>query len=257
MSGREPVDNSIDARATVAISSAHAFSVQRWSAIHFHSGKGSRLDDGVSPLGACRGYVPPRMQGRLCRLPSPRLSHRPPTGAVTRESGRRNRLQRNRRMALRSRRVRSRRASPLRAILRGGTFPRQGEAARCSGTTSHHHTDVIDHVEGLYVTTPLRTASDLMRALYRHMRSRPPTALPTPGWSNPMNCSSTSRGWRVTAASFRHRVLAAFVDQRTIGRRVVAGLRMLDPGCPPAELQYETADALGQTFFSICPTRRD
>lgn len=114
--------------------------------------------------------------------------------------------------------------------------------------------DDIDYVEGLYVTTPLRTASDLLRRLYRPYALAAADSFAHSGLVRPeelVEFVGRLKGYRGIVQA---RSLAAIVDPRIQSPgESWQRLRIHDAGFPPPEPQFEVVDALGRTYFLDLP----
>lgn len=115
-------------------------------------------------------------------------------------------------------------------------------------------TDDIDFVDGVHVTTPSRTVSDLLRKMYRPYALAAADAFAHAGLVSPdemVEYVARLKGYRGIVQA---RSLAALIEPRTQS----AGeswqrLRMLDAGFPPPEPQFEVMDDFGRSFFIDLP----
>lgn len=112
----------------------------------------------------------------------------------------------------------------------------------------------IDYVDGVYVTTPLRTVSDLLRGLYRPYALAAADAYARAGLIDPeevVEYVARLKGYR---GIIQARSLAQLIEPRSQSPgESWQRLRMLDAGFPPPEPQFEVVDDLGRSFFLDLP----
>lgn len=128
------------------------------------------------------------------------------------------------------------------------------EHSGTSGRQAILHSDDIDFIDGLYVTTPVRTVSDLLRRMYRPYALAAADAFAHAGLITPdevIDYVGRLKGYRGIVQA---RSLAYIIEPRTQS----AGeswqrLRMLDAGFPPPEPQFEVVDDFGRSFFIDLP----
>lgn len=112
----------------------------------------------------------------------------------------------------------------------------------------------VDHVGGVHVTTPLRTASDLLRRMYRPYALAAADAFAHAALidvGDLVDYVGRLKGYRGIVQA---RSLAAIVEPRTES----AGeswqrLRIHDAGFPPPEPQFEVVDDFGRRFYVDLP----
>lgn len=133
----------------------------------------------------------------------------------------------------------------------------RGRADRRSGNRGRQAlltTTDIDFVEGVHVTTPLRTASDLLRRMYRPYALAGADALAHAeliSVDELIDYVARLKGYRGIVQA---RSLAAVVEPRTQSPgESWQRLRMLDAGFPPPEPQFEVIDDFGRSFFIDLP----
>ncbi|MGA8987315.1 type IV toxin-antitoxin system AbiEi family antitoxin [Aeromicrobium sp.] len=132
-----------------------------------------------------------------------------------------------------------------------------------AGRVRHHGTmgrqaiigsDAIDYAGGIHLTTPTRTASDLLRKMYRPYALAAADAFAHAGLVDPdelIQYVARLKGFRGIVQA---RSLAALVEARTQS----AGeswqrLRILDAGFPPPDPQHEVIDEFGRPFYIDLP----
>ena len=129
-------------------------------------------------------------------------------------------------------------------IRRPGTRPRQA-LIRARDVT---------YADGVHVTTPVRTASDLLRKLYRPYALAAADAFAHAGLVSPeelIEFVGRLKGYRGIVQA---RSLAAIVDPRMESPgESWQRLRMHDAGFPPPEPQFEVVDDFGRSMFIDLP----
>lgn len=112
----------------------------------------------------------------------------------------------------------------------------------------------IDYADGIYVTTPLRTVSDLLRRMYRPYALAAADAYAHAGLIKPdevIEYVARLKGYR---GIIQARSLAQLIEPRTQSPgESWQRLRMLDAGFPPPEPQFEVVDDFGQSFYLDLP----
>ena len=107
----------------------------------------------------------------------------------------------------------------------------------------------IDYVDGVHVTTPVRTVSDLLRKMYRPYALAAADAFAAAGLIDPdavVEHVARLKGFRGIVQA---RSLAAIIEPRTESPgESWQRLRMLDAGFPPPEPQFEVIDECGRSF---------
>lgn len=115
-------------------------------------------------------------------------------------------------------------------------------------------TDDIAYVGGVHVTTPVRTASDLLRKMYRPYALAAADAFAHAGLidvTELIDYVARLKGYRGIVQA---RSLAAIVEPKTQSPgESWQRLRMLDAGFPPPEPQFEVIDDFGRSFFIDLP----
>ncbi|WP_332666471.1 type IV toxin-antitoxin system AbiEi family antitoxin domain-containing protein [Aeromicrobium sp.] len=114
--------------------------------------------------------------------------------------------------------------------------------------------DDIEFIDGVYVTTPLRTVSDLLRRMYRPYALAAADAFAHAGLIDPdevVEYVARLKGYRGVVQA---RSLALLIEPRTQSPgESWQRLRMLDAGFPPPEPQFEIVDDFGRSFFVDLP----
>ncbi len=114
--------------------------------------------------------------------------------------------------------------------------------------------DDIDFLDGVHVTTPLRTVSDLLRKMYRPYALAAADSFAHAGLVSPeevVEYVARLKGYRGIVQA---RSLAAFIEPRTESPgESWQRLRILDAGFPPPEPQFEIVDDFGRSFFIDLP----
>lgn len=125
---------------------------------------------------------------------------------------------------------------------------------RSRGRQALISTEDIAYVEGVHVTTPLRTASDLLRKMYRPYALAAADAFAHAELVDVeelIDYVARLKGYRGIVQA---RSLAAIVEPRTQSPgESWQRLRMLDAGFPPPEPQFEVVDDFGRSFFIDLP----
>lgn len=108
----------------------------------------------------------------------------------------------------------------------------------------------VDFVEGIHLTTPLRTVSDLLRSMYRPYALAAADAFAAAGLVRPpevVDYVARLNGYRGIVQA---RSLAAVIEPKTQSPgESWQRLRMIDAGFPLPEAQHVVVDDFGRTFF--------
>jgi hypothetical protein len=129
-------------------------------------------------------------------------------------------------------------------VRRPGTRPRQA----LIGTRD------VTYADGVHVTTPLRTASDLLRKLYRPYAMAAADAFAHAGLVDPEELNEFVGRLKGYRGIVQARTLAAIVDPRMESPgESWQRLRMHDAGFPPPEPQFEVVDDFGRSMFIDLP----
>lgn len=114
--------------------------------------------------------------------------------------------------------------------------------------------DDIEVVDGVQLTTPLRTTSDLLRRMYRPYALAAGDAVARAGLVDVpelVDYVARRKGYRGIVQA---RSLAAIVDPRAQSPgESWQRLRILDAGLPPPEPQFEVVDDFGRSYFIDLP----
>jgi hypothetical protein len=112
----------------------------------------------------------------------------------------------------------------------------------------------IEYVDGVHVTTPVRTVSDLLRKMYRPYALAAADAFAHAGLVEVdavVEHVARLKGYRGIVQA---RSLAVLIEARTQSPgESWQRLRMLDAGFPPPEPQFEVIDDFGRSFFIDLP----
>jgi hypothetical protein len=115
-------------------------------------------------------------------------------------------------------------------------------------------TDDIEYLDGIHVTTAVRTASDLLRRMYRPYALAAADAMARAeliGVEELKDYVARRKGYRGIVQA---RSLAALVDARSQSPgESWQRLRMHDAGFPPPEPQFEVVDDFGRSYFIDLP----
>lgn len=112
------------------------------------------------------------------------------------------------------------------------------------------NSDDITYLDGIHLTTPLRTASDLLRGLYRPYAFAAGDALLRAGLVDHEELIDAVHRLKGYPGVVQARSLVVMLDARAESPgESWQRLRILDAGFPAPELQYEFVDALGRTWF--------
>ncbi|KQX75629.1 hypothetical protein [Aeromicrobium sp. Root472D3] len=137
-------------------------------------------------------------------------------------------------------------------LVRHGTA--RVERPGSSGRQAIIDPDDVEYVDGLFVTTPLRTASDLLRRMYRPYALAAADAFAHAGLidvDEMIDYVARLKGYRGIVQA---RSLAAVVDARTQAPgESWQRLRILDAGLPPPTPQFEVVDDFGRSYFIDLP----
>ncbi len=112
----------------------------------------------------------------------------------------------------------------------------------------------IEYIDGVHVTTPVRTVSDLLRKMYRPYALAAADAFAHAGMVEAdavVEHVARLKGFRGIVQA---RSLAALIEPRSQSPgESWQRLRMLDAGFPPPEPQFEVVDDFGRSFFIDLP----
>lgn len=107
--------------------------------------------------------------------------------------------------------------------------------------------DDIEFVEGIHVTNPVRTVSDLLRRMYRPYSLAAADAFAHAGLIVPESIGEYVAGLKGYRGIVQARSLAALIEPRTESPgESWQRLRMLDAGFPPPEPQHVVVDDFGR-----------
>jgi len=110
--------------------------------------------------------------------------------------------------------------------------------------------DDITFIGGVHTTTPLRTASDLLRRLYRPYALAAADAFVRAGLVNDLELLEYVHRLKGYPGIVQARSLSVVVDPLAqYPGESWHRLRILDAGFPPPELQFEVVDSLGRRRF--------
>ncbi len=116
--------------------------------------------------------------------------------------------------------------------------------------------DIIE-VEGVPVTSPVRTAADLLRKQYRPHALASADALARVGAVRPMDVRAYLADLKGYRGICQARVLARYIEPKSASSgESWTRLRMIDAGLPVPEAQLEIVDAAGQRRFLDLAYRR-
>ncbi len=114
--------------------------------------------------------------------------------------------------------------------------------------------DDIDFLDGIHLTTPTRTASDLLRRMYRPYALAAADAFAHAGLVDRAELNEYVARLKGYRGIVQARRLAAIIEPRTQSPgESWQRLRMLDAGFPPPEPQFEVVDDFGRSYFLDLP----
>ncbi|QGG41712.1 type IV toxin-antitoxin system AbiEi family antitoxin domain-containing protein [Aeromicrobium yanjiei] len=114
--------------------------------------------------------------------------------------------------------------------------------------------DDIEFVDGLFVTTSLRTTSDLLRRMYRPYALAAADAFAHAGLIDVDELAEYVARLKGYRGIVQARSLAALVEPKTQSPgESWQRLRILDAGLPPPEPQFEVIDDFGRSYFIDLP----
>ena len=112
----------------------------------------------------------------------------------------------------------------------------------------------VEYVDGVHVTTPVRTVSDLLRKMYRPYALAAADAFAHAGLIDVDHVNEYVARLKGYRGIVQARSLAAMIEPRTQSPgESWQRLRMLDAGFPPPEPQFEIVDDFGRTYFIDLP----
>lgn len=112
----------------------------------------------------------------------------------------------------------------------------------------------IEYVDGIFITTALRTASDLLRRMYRPYALAAADAFAHAGLIEPPALVDFVARLKGFPGIVQARSLAAVVEPKTESPgESWQRLRMLDAGFPPPTPQHEIVDDFGRSYFIDLP----
>jgi hypothetical protein len=114
--------------------------------------------------------------------------------------------------------------------------------------------DDIEFVDGLYVTTAVRTVSDLLRKMYRPYALAAADAFAAAGLVVVQDVNEYVARLKGFRGIVQARSLAAIIEPRTQSPgESWQRLRMLDAGFPPPDPQFEIVDDFGRSYYIDLP----
>lgn len=116
------------------------------------------------------------------------------------------------------------------------------------------HADDIEFVDGVHLTTCVRTVSDLLRKMYRPYALAAADAFAHAGLVEPDELTQYVARLKGYRGIVQARSLAAIIEPRTQSPgESWQRLRMLDAGFPTPEPQFEQVDDFGRSYFIDLP----
>ncbi|MEJ7635709.1 hypothetical protein [Aeromicrobium sp.] len=126
--------------------------------------------------------------------------------------------------------------------------------ARSRGRQAIIHADDVEYVNGIHLTTSVRTVSDLLRKMYRPYALAAADAFAHAGLiggEEVIDYVARLKGYRGIVQA---RSLATIIEPKTQSPgESWQRLRMLDAGFPPPDPQHEVIDDFGRSFFIDLP----
>ncbi|MCW2824309.1 MAG: hypothetical protein JWQ91_1226 [Aeromicrobium sp.] len=114
--------------------------------------------------------------------------------------------------------------------------------------------DDIEFVDGLYVTTAVRTVSDLLRKMYRPYALAAADAFAAAGLVVVQDVNEYVARLKGFRGIVQARSLAAIIEPKTQSPgESWQRLRMLDAGFPPPDPQFEIVDDFGRSYYIDLP----
>lgn len=112
----------------------------------------------------------------------------------------------------------------------------------------------VDFVDGVHLTSPTRTVSDLLRKMYRPYALAAADAFAAAGLIDVSALNDYVARLKGYRGIVQARSLAAIVEPRTQSPgESWQRLRILDAGLPPPEPQFEVVDDFGRSYFIDLP----
>jgi hypothetical protein len=112
----------------------------------------------------------------------------------------------------------------------------------------------IEFVDGVHVTTPVRTVSDLLRKMYRPYALAAADTFAASGLVMVQEVNEYVAALKGYRGIVQARSLAAIIEPKTQSPgESWQRLRMLDAGFPPPEPQFEVVDDFGRSYFIDLP----
>lgn len=125
---------------------------------------------------------------------------------------------------------------------------------RSRGRQAIISSDDIDFVDGVHLTTPVRTVSDLLRKMYRPYALAAADAFAHAGLIEVDEVNEYVARLKGYRGIVQARSLAAIIEPKTQSPgESWQRLRMLDAGFPPPEPQFEVVDDFGRSYFIDLP----
>lgn len=114
--------------------------------------------------------------------------------------------------------------------------------------------DDIEFLDGVHLTTPVRTVSDLLRKMYRPYALAAADAFAHAGLIDVDDVNEYVGRLKGYRGIVQARSLAAIIEPKTQSPgESWQRLRMLDAGFPPPEPQFEIVDDFGRSYFIDLP----
>ena len=114
--------------------------------------------------------------------------------------------------------------------------------------------DDIEFVDGIHVTTPVRTVSDLLRKMYRPYALAAADAFAHAGLIDVDEVNEYVARLKGYRGIVQARSLAAIIEPKSQSPgESWQRLRMLDAGFPPPDPQFEVIDDFGRSYFIDLP----
>jgi hypothetical protein len=114
--------------------------------------------------------------------------------------------------------------------------------------------DDIEFIDGIHLTTPVRTVSDLLRKMYRPYALAAADAFAHAGLIEVDQINEYVARLKGYRGIVQARSLAAIIEPKTQSPgESWQRLRMLDAGFPPPDPQFEVVDDFGRSYFIDLP----
>lgn len=128
------------------------------------------------------------------------------------------------------------------------------ERPRARGRQAIISADDVEFIDGVHLTTPLRTVSDLLRKMYRPYALAAADAFAHAGLIDLDELADYVARLKGFRGIVQARSLASIVEPKTQSPgESWQRLRMLDAGFPPPQPQFEVVDDHGRSFFIDLP----